>query len=124
MKKSEKNFEFVERNLFGVCPFVTTQQILSGKWAILILHELSTGTKRFNELQRQLKISHATLSIQLKDLEKEGMVHREVLPEVPPRVEYSLTDIGKTFQPVLDSIEVWGYKFIEYLKMRDKIMEN
>lgn len=124
MKKSEKNLEFVERNLFGVCPFVTTQQILSGKWAILILHELSTGTKRFNELQRQLQISHATLSIQLKDLEKEGMVHREVLPEVPPRVEYSLTDIGKTFQPVLDSIEIWGNKFIEYLKIRDKIMEN
>ena len=124
MKKSEKNLEFMERNLFGVCPFVTTQQILSGKWAILILHELSTGTKRFNELQRQLQISHATLSIQLKDLEKEGMVHREVLPEVPPRVEYSLTDIGKTFQPVLDSIEIWGYKFIEYLKRRDKIMEN
>ncbi len=124
MKKSEKNSEFMERNLFGVCPFVTTQQILSGKWAILILHELSTGTKRFNELQRQLQISHATLSIQLKDLEKEGMVHREVLPEVPPRVEYSLTDIGKTFQPVLDSIEIWGNKFIEYLKIRDKIMEN
>ena len=124
MKKSEKNSEFMERNLFGVCPFVTTQQILSGKWAILILHELSTGTKRFNELQRQLQISHATLSIQLKDLEKEGMVHREVLPEVPPRVEYSLTDIGKTFQPVLDSIEIWGNKFIEYLKRRDKIMEN
>ena len=124
MKKSEKNLEFMERNLFGVCPFVTTQQILSGKWAILILHELSTGTKRFNELQRQLQISHATLSIQLKDLEKEGMVHREVLPELPPRVEYSLTDIGKTFQPVLDSIEIWGNKFIEYLKRRDKIMEN
>ena len=124
MKKSEKNSEFMERNLFGVCPFVTTQQILSGKWAILILHELSTGTKRFNELQRQLQISHATLSIQLKDLEKEGMVHREVLPELPPRVEYSLTDIGKTFQPVLDSIEIWGNKFIEYLKRRDKIMEN
>lgn len=116
MKKSE----FEAKNLFGVCPFFTTQSLLLGKWILPILHELSGGTKRFNELKRQFGISHSTLTQQLKLLEHEGFIRREVFPEVPPRVEYSLTELGKSFQPVLDSIEIWGEKFIEYLKRRDK----
>lgn len=111
MKKSE----FIQKNLFGLCPFVTAQQILAGKWAILILHELSEGTKRFNELQRRVDITHATLSNQLKFLEEEGMIRREYYPEIPPRVEYSLTEIGKEFEPVLKSIESWGNKYIKHL---------
>lgn len=88
-----------KKELFGVCPFVTSQKILQGKWAILVLHELSLGTRRFNELERELQITHATLSAQLKYLEREGIVLRTVYPEVPPRVEYSLTDIGKNLPP-------------------------
>ena len=76
----------MENNLFGVCPFVTAQKLLQGKWAILILHALSEGTKRFNDLEREIHITHATLSSQLKYMEKEGLVHRTVYPEVPPRV--------------------------------------
>lgn len=106
----------MENNLFGVCPFVTAQKLLQGKWAILILHALSGGTKRFNELERDIQITHATLSSQLKYMEKEGLVHRTVYPEVPPRVEYSLTAMGKRFAPVLDSIQVWGEEYIEFLK--------
>lgn len=102
--------------LFGVCPFVTAQKLLQGKWAILILHALSEGTKRFNELERDIQITHATLSSQLKYMEKEGLVHRTVYPEVPPRVEYSLTAMGRRFAPVLDSIQVWGEEYIEFLK--------
>ncbi len=104
-----------KKNLFGVCPFVTSQKILQGKWAILVLHELNQGTRRFNELERNLQITHATLSSQLKYLEKEGIVHRQVYPEVPPRVEYSLTEIGQKFSPVLDSINDWGNAYIDYL---------
>lgn len=104
-----------KKELFGVCPFVTSQKILQGKWAILVLHELSLGTRRFNELERELQITHATLSAQLKYLEREGIVLRTVYPEVPPRVEYSLTDIGKKFAPVLESIRDWGYAYIDYL---------
>ena len=115
-----KKFEFEQKNLFGVCPFVTTQQLLPGKWMIPILNELSNGAKRFNELQREIDITHSTLSVQLKYLEREGLVHREVFPTVPPQVEYSLTEIGKSFQPVLDSIEIWGNLYIDYLKERDK----
>ena len=101
---------------FGMCPYVTAQQLLSGKWAILILQKLSEAPQRFNQLQRQIDITQATLANQLKALEAEGLVHREVFPEVPVRVEYSLTEIGEQFRPVLDCIEKWGYQYIEYLE--------
>ena len=114
-----KKIELEQKNLFGVCPFVTTQQLLPGKWMIPILNELSSGAKRFVQLQKTFGITRTTLSQQLKILEYEGLVHREVFPEVPPRVEYSLTEIGKSFQPVLDSIETWGNEYIKFLKNRD-----
>lgn len=106
----------MKNELFGICPFVTAQKLLQGKWAILILHALNEGTKRFNELERDIQITHATLSSQLKYMEKEGLVHRTVYPEVPPRVEYSLTAMGRRFAPVLDSIQIWGEEYIEFLK--------
>lgn len=106
----------MKNELFGICPFVTAQKLLQGKWAILILHALNEGTKRFNELERDIQITHATLSSQLKYMEKEGLVYRTVYPEVPPRVEYSLTAMGRRFAPVLDSIQVWGEEYIEFLK--------
>lgn len=115
-----KKIEFEEKNLFGVCPFYTTQRLLLGKWILPLLNELSIGAKRTGELQRKLGITQTTLQQQLKLLETEGFIHREVFPEVPPRVEYSLTEIGKSFQPVLDSIEIWGNNYIKYLKSRDE----
>lgn len=103
---------------FGVCPYVTAQQVLSGKWAILILQQLSGGPMRFNQLQRNIDVTQATLSAHLKRMEADGLVSRTVYPEVPPRVEYGLTDIGRAFGPVLDQIEAWGDKYIEYLRAR------
>lgn len=100
---------------FGVCPFVTAQRLLSGKWAILILQKLSDGPMRFNQLQREIDITQATLSTHLKRMEEDGLVERTVYPEVPPRVEYALTDIGRSFAPVLDEIETWGNRYIAYL---------
>ena len=108
-----------KENKFGMCPYDTAQQLLSGKWAILILHELSDGPKRFKELQRSIDITQATLATQLKTLEHEGLIHRELFPEVPPRVEYSLTETGLAFKPVLDSIEVWGNRYIDYLREKN-----
>lgn len=116
-----KKNEFRQKNLFGLCPFYTTQSLLLGKWIIPILNELSGGTKRFNELKRTFEISHSVLTQQLKILENEGFINRKVFPEVPPRVEYSLTEIGKSFQPVLDAIEIWGNNYIKSLKARDII---
>lgn len=105
---------------FGVCPYVTAQWLLQGKWTIVLLHCLSEGTKRFGELQHMMpELTHSTLSSQLKQLEDEGLVRREAFAEVPPRVEYSLTELGRSFGPVLDDVEAWGQHYIDCLHARD-----
>ena len=96
----------MKKELFGICPFVTSQKILSGKWSIYILYLLRNEPLRFNELQRRLPedMTHSTLSRQLKSLEKEGLIIRTEYNQVPPKVEYSLSDIGKKFEIVLASL--------------------
>ncbi|MED4614920.1 helix-turn-helix domain-containing protein [Priestia megaterium] len=92
-----------------VCPVTQTQDIIAGKWKIIILLHLSTKTRRFNELQRLLpNISKGILTRQLRELEEDQMVHREVYKEVPPKVEYSLTPLGKSFLPILYSMGEWS----------------
>lgn len=106
-----------ENELFGICPYVTSQKLLSGKWAILILYHLSRGTLRFGELQRKMPgITQTTLTKQLRELEMRKLVRRRVFPEVPPKVEYSLTPIGAAFIPVLDQFKIWGEKYIEGMR--------
>ncbi|WP_373576483.1 winged helix-turn-helix transcriptional regulator [Parafannyhessea umbonata] len=104
------------KELFGICPYVTTQTVLQGKWTILILYQLSEGPLRFNELMRRIDIAQGTLSNQLKYLEREGMVSRHVHTESALRVDYELTPIGRRFKKVLDAIEEWGGEYIDYLK--------
>ena len=107
-------------DLFGKCPFVTAQKIIAGKWAVIILHNLSSKTLRFGELQRLLpNLTQSTLTKQLRSLEEYGLVKRYVFAEVPPKVEYSLTDIGNEFKSVLDSISIWGEKYIEHMKVAE-----
>ncbi len=102
---------------FGKCPYATVQKLISGKWAMLILHSLEDGPVRFNDLQRQLpKMTHATLSVQLKTLIERGLVIRHQYESIPPRVEYSLSEIGKKFHPVLEAMEAWGKEYISYIK--------
>lgn len=104
---------------FGKCPYATVQELISGKWAVLILYYLEDGPVRFNELQRLMpKMSHATLSVQLKALVSKGIVKRTEDPDVPQKVEYALTDIGEKFKPVLQAISEWGREYIEYLKKK------
>ncbi|MGN0287304.1 MAG: winged helix-turn-helix transcriptional regulator [Atopobiaceae bacterium] len=107
------------KELFGICPYVTTQTVIQGKWAILILYQLSGGPLRFNELLRRIEIAQGTLSNQLKALEKEGMVSRTVKTDGVVSVEYALTPIGKKFQKVLDAIEEWGDEYIDFLKEKE-----
>ena len=84
---------------YGICPFATTQRVLTGKWALVIIYQLSTGTKRFKELQRLLPgITQTILTRHLRQLEKDKIIQRKVYAEVPPRVEYSLTEIGQEFK--------------------------
>lgn len=105
------------------CPLATAQSLISGKWKIMILFYLSSETRRFNELQRLLhgKISQTILTNQLRELEKDGLVHREIYKEIPPKVEYSLTEIGQTFVPVLKHIGDWGKT---YLKLKGQNTSN
>ena len=91
------------------CPVEVTLLLLSNKWTILILRDLLSGTKRFGELKKSLSgVSQKVLTANLRSLEEKGIIEREVYPEVPPRVEYTLTDLGKTLEPIIDSMHAWG----------------
>lgn len=104
---------------FGKCPYATAQSLISGKWAILILHYLEDGPIRFNELQRCMpKMTHATLSVQLKSLVDNGLVERKQYEAIPPRVEYSLTDMGRKFHPVIEALQNWGQDYIDFLRTK------
>ena len=104
-------------DLVGRCPYVTSQKLLAGKWSLLIMHELADGPVRFRQLERRLNpITQATLTRALRQMEEDGLVHREVYSTIPPRVEYSLTQVGAGFKEVLHSLERWGNQYIEYMK--------
>ncbi|MDO4288162.1 MAG: helix-turn-helix domain-containing protein [Eubacterium sp.] len=91
------------------CPVETTLTLIGDKWKVLILRDLMPGTKRFGELKKSIgSVSQKVLTAQLRDMEKNGLVTRTVYPEVPPRVEYSLTALGRSLKPILDSMWDWG----------------
>ncbi len=107
----------MQDDLFGLCPYVTAQKILTGKWTLLILYQLSLKVMRFNELQRALpELTQATLTKQLRMMEENGLIIRTVYSQIPPKVEYELSELGKQFQPVLDALEIWGSQYIDFLK--------
>lgn len=91
------------------CPVETTLTPISNKWKVLILRDLLTGTKRFGELKKSLgSVSQKVLTTQLRQMEDSGLLIRTVYPEVPPRVEYTLTELGNSLKPVLDAMWNWG----------------
>ena len=91
------------------CPVETTLTLISDKWKVLILRDLMPGTKRFGELKKSIgSVSQKVLTAQLRDMEEKGLVSRHVYAEVPPRVEYSLTELGQSLKPVLDAMWAWG----------------
>ena len=97
---------------FENCPISRISKVLQGKWSMLIIYVLSEGTLRFSEIHHRLPhITEANLTKDLRLLESYGVIHREVYPVVPPRVEYSLTEMGKDFLPILDSINKWAEKY-------------
>ncbi len=99
------------------CPISIVQNVIGGKWKIIVIWRLKDGAKRFNELQRNLPgIRHSALTLQLRELEKDGLIHREVFKEIPPKVEYSLTEIGRKFLKAMEALGEWGFEYIEYLK--------
>ncbi|MEY8353563.1 helix-turn-helix domain-containing protein [Lachnospiraceae bacterium 54-53] len=108
------------KELFGICPYVTSQKILTGKWSIYILYLLHDGPVRFNELQRKMPedMTHTTLTRQLRTLEAEGLVVRREFSQIPPKVEYSLSEIGVKFEKVLLALGEWGDEYIEFTKAK------
>lgn len=94
------------------CPVETTLSLIGDKWKVLILRDLMPGTKRFGELKKSIGIvSQKVLTAQLRDMESNGLVTRTVYPEVPPRVEYSLTALGRSLKPILDAMWNWGESY-------------
>lgn len=98
------------------CPVEITLRVISGRWKVLVLHYLLEQTTRFNELHRKLGgISHRTLAKQLRELERDGILRRKAFAEIPPRVEYSLTSLGRSLEPVLRAMHDWGEDFAHRL---------
>lgn len=104
----------VDRSALPTCPVEATLALISNRWKTLIIRDLLDGTKRFSELMRSVGgISQKVLTSNLREMEADGLVHREVYAEVPPRVEYSLTPLGESLCPVLDALAAWGTAFKE-----------
>ncbi len=96
------------------CPVETTLAVIHGRWKVLVIHHLLEGVKRFGELHRALAgISHRTLTQQLRELEAHHLIRRKVYREVPPKVEYSLTPLGESLQPVLLAMHEWGEAYAQ-----------
>ncbi|MFJ7990836.1 winged helix-turn-helix transcriptional regulator [Peribacillus frigoritolerans] len=120
--------EIKEKILNGYynCEKELTLSIFSGKWKIVILWHLGVeGPHRFSELQRLFpKISHKILTNQLRELMEDGIVHREVYPEIPPKVEYSMTELGMTLLPIVEMMYEWGKKRMNEIKQEMHVSEN
>ena len=94
------------------CPVETTLTLISNKWKVLILRDLMPGTKRFGELKKSVgNVSQKVLTAQLREMEQCGLLIRTVYPEVPPRVEYTLTELGRSLKPVLNAMWNWGEEY-------------
>jgi len=112
-EKVEKNQKYFD------CPLTTAMNIIGGKWKVVILGHLFTGKKRFGELKKLIcnDITQKMLTQQLRELEEDGLLHREIYKEVPPRVEYSLTDFGKSLAPILKDLCIWGQQVKDERKL-------
>lgn len=107
------------------CPIETTIKMLGCKWKVLILRELLTGPKRFGELKKSVTgITQKVLTAKLREMEELGLLERKVYEQIPPKVEYSLTDIGYSLREVLEALKVWGKDYKKYIKLMEKLNPN
>lgn len=102
----------VKKEELPACPVATTVQLIGNKWKLLIIRNLRVRPWRFNELQKSLEgISQKVLTDSLRSMESDGIVTRTVYPEVPPRVEYALSELGESMRPIIDAMEAWGKEY-------------
>jgi DNA-binding HxlR family transcriptional regulator len=99
----------------SACPLTTALQVLGGRWSLIVLYWLADGARRFSDLQRLMPaVTHKMLTSTLRQLESAGLVDRHVYPEIPPRVEYSLNDHGRSAQPVVEAVRIWGHRHLQH----------
>ncbi|MEZ4776250.1 MAG: helix-turn-helix domain-containing protein [Bacteroidia bacterium] len=126
MKKVEINserFDNMVQNIhkYGGCPVSATLKIIGGKWKPLILYFISVDVNRFGQLQRMIPdCSKRMMTVQLRELEDDGLVHREVFAEVPPKVIYTLTDKGESLRPLFGELSKWGIENVLEPRMKEK----
>lgn len=111
-----------------VCPVETTLDVIGGKWKAIILFHLIDGPKRFNEFRRLYPgMTQFMLTLQLRDLERDGIIHREVYKQVPPKVEYSLTEFGLTLKPIILDMKKWGITYknrVDDIRLQTAVQEK
>ena len=113
-----------EKNKLPKCPVETLLMLLDNKWKYSIIRDLLLGPKRFTALKKATGASQKSLTTNLRQMEEQGLIERKVFAEVPPRVEYSLTDIGYSLAPVLDSMASWGTDYQKYCKIKETMQKN
>ncbi|KRF03613.1 MarR family transcriptional regulator [Paenibacillus sp. Soil766] len=107
------------------CPVATTVGLIGNKWKLLILRDLLTGAKRFGELRKGLpELSQKVLTQNLRSMEEDGVIIREVFAEVPPRVEYQLSDLGNSLRPIIGVMEVWGLNYQKVIKEETELTKE
>ncbi|MCD8341101.1 MAG: helix-turn-helix transcriptional regulator [Clostridiales bacterium] len=110
--ESEKDGKAKQAEELPACPVETTLTLISDKWKVLIFRDLMPGTKRFGELKKSIgHVSQKVLTAQLRQMEASGLLTRTVFPEVPPHVEYTLTELGYSLKPILDAMRDWGENY-------------
>lgn len=104
------------------CPVTVTMSVIGGKWKPIIIHHIGEDIKRFNQIRNAIpSVTQKMLTQQLRELERDGIIYRKVYPVVPPKVEYSLTEYGKTLMPIVDAIQAWGIQHHQHIKSASSV---
>jgi DNA-binding HxlR family transcriptional regulator len=118
---AKKGLDLSEPTVTTKCPMTAALNAIGGKWSLICLYWLDSGTRRFNELRRLMPdISHKVLAATLRGLEQEGLITRTVYPEVPARVEYSISGHGESVRSIIEAVRVWGHEHLEWLEAEAK----
>ncbi len=126
MNKLNSTFSVNKERITNNCPLTSSLLLISGRWKLIIIWQLKDGTLRFGDLQKAIPhTSKKMLTQQLKELETDGLVNRKVYPEVPPKVEYTLTDLALSLMPILQSLLNWGtdHNIIDHVKRVDSQLQ-
>ena len=112
----------MSKNIIPACPVEVTLMLISDRWKVLILRDLLSGTKRCGELKKSIgSISQKVLTSNLRSMEEDGLLTRKVYAEVPPRVEYTLTELGESLRPILFAMQQWGLEYQKQHKQNDSV---